>query len=112
MIIVLKFLKEGMRGCFCLCVRKVKNAKKQTDKFQEGLLPSCEVSKECKETDKQILEEGRCCPMRKSKECIKTTDKFQRRLVAIGGRKEKKYLGSARHQRRCTWDSCLDLRHI
>jgi hypothetical protein len=30
-----------------------------------GLLPSCEESKECKETDKQILEEGRCCCMRK-----------------------------------------------
>jgi hypothetical protein len=72
MILILMFLKEGRRGCFCLCVRKVKNAKKQTDKFQEGLLPSCEESKECKETDKKFLEEGCCCCVRKSKECKKT----------------------------------------
>jgi hypothetical protein len=31
-----------------------------------------EESKECKETDKQILEEGRCCRVRKSKECKET----------------------------------------
>jgi hypothetical protein len=57
MIIILIFLRKrvGRRGCFCLCVRKVRNAKKRTDKFQEGLLPSCEESKECKETYKQIF---------------------------------------------------------
>jgi hypothetical protein len=27
---------------------------------------------ECKETDKQILEEGRCCRVKKSKECKET----------------------------------------
>jgi hypothetical protein len=75
MIIIMIFLKKGRMGCFCLCVKKVKKTKKRTDKFQEGFSPSAEESKECKETDKQILEEGRHCCMRKSKEC-KETDRL------------------------------------
>jgi hypothetical protein len=71
-------------------VRKARNAKKRTDKFQEGLSPSCEESKECKETDKQILEEGRCCCMRKSKEWKEMEIQIPEEAVAIVGRKEKK----------------------
>jgi hypothetical protein len=48
-------------------VGKVKYAKKQTDKFQKGLLTLCEESKECKEKDKQISEEGCCYRVRKVK---------------------------------------------
>jgi hypothetical protein len=82
MIIFLIFLKEGRRSCFCRCVGKVKNAKKQTGKFQKGLLPSCKESKECKEKDKQITE-GRCFCVGKVNNVKKRTDKFQWRDVAI-----------------------------
>jgi hypothetical protein len=81
MMIILIFLKEGRRGCFCRCVRKVKNGKKRTDKFQKGLSPSCEESKECKETDKQIPEEGCCYRVRKVKNVMKRTGRFQWRVV-------------------------------
>jgi hypothetical protein len=95
-----------MRGCFCLCVRKVRNAKKRTDKFQEVLLPSCEESKECKETYKQILEEGRRCCMRKSKECKELERQIPEEAVTIVRRKEKKDPGSARYQGRRIRDPC------
>jgi hypothetical protein len=74
-------------------VRKVKNAKKRTDKFQEGLSPSCEESKECKETDKQILEEGRCCCMRKSKECKETDRQIPEEACRRRGKERKEVPG-------------------
>jgi hypothetical protein len=43
--------------------------------------PSCEESKECKEVDTQIPEEGRCYCVGKVKNVKKRTDKFQWRVV-------------------------------
>jgi hypothetical protein len=67
-------------------VRKVKNAKKQTDKFEEELLPLCEERKECKERDKQILAEGR---MRKSKEWEETDRQMPAEACCHRGKERK-----------------------
>jgi hypothetical protein len=56
----------------------------------KGLSPSCEESKECKETDKQIPEEACRYPVRKVKNVKKQTEKFQWRVVAIVYGKESK----------------------
>jgi hypothetical protein len=76
------------------------------DKFQEGLSPSCEESKECKEKDKQIVKEGCRCSVIKSKECKETDRQIPEEACRRRGKERKKYLRSARHQRRRTWDSC------
>jgi hypothetical protein len=57
---------------FFLCLPLCEECKEADGQISGRVPTSCEESKECKETDKQILEEGCRCRMRKSKECKET----------------------------------------